>query len=134
MSTGMVSIIAAHQPRYLMPGDGADAMECECERWRGDTVEVHAVHVADELTRGGYGNVHHALMEAADVMPIETLGGADKASAWLRHRAHAVDPAGRALVQAIHDRKAHGNILEATEIFLWNDGEYVLIHGGKAER
>lgn len=108
MSAGMAGIIAAHQPRYLMPGDGEDSMECECGGWRGDVVEDHAAHVADELTKAGYGNVQEALITAADAMPIETLEGADKASVWLRQRAHANDPERRALVQAIHNRKAAG--------------------------
>ncbi|MFC7860711.1 hypothetical protein [Arthrobacter koreensis] len=117
----MANIVAAHQPRYLMPGNGNDSMQCECGKWRGDVVELHTAHVAEELTKAGYGNVPDALREAAGEMPIETLGGADKASTWLRNRAGLLDTAaanlaaalndeeGRALVQAIHDRKAASN-------------------------
>ena len=117
MSAGMADIIAEHQPRYLMPGSANDAMQCECEKWRGDVIELHTAHVAEELTKAGYGNIPDALRAAAAEMPIETLGGADKASTWLRKRAGLLDTAaanlaaalndeeGRALVQAIHVRK-----------------------------
>lgn len=71
----------------------------------GDSLS-YPQHVAEELTKAGFGNVQAALLSAADEMPIETLLGADKASVWLRERAYAADPQGRALVQAIHDRKA----------------------------
>ena len=66
----------------------------------------YRAHLAEELGKAGYGNVQAALLAAADEMPIETLQGADKASAWLRRRAHGQDPEGIALVKAIHDRKA----------------------------
>ena len=125
MSAGMADIIAAHVPTitsstFNSPESG-NGRTCRC----GMRVEVlHsemddndsdaqpyldrklAAHVAEELAKAGYGNLQEALVAAADAMPIETLEGADKASVWLRQRAHANDPEGRALVQAIHDRKA----------------------------
>lgn len=163
MSAGMAGIIAAHQPRYLMPGNGADSMECECGRWQGDVVEDHAAHLAAELATAGYGNVqetrtvevhHHDIerhaesfnegYEAAMVLPLMSEQEIEEhgPGAWLRQRidaavlvalltaadameadpqfrdplrlnsdrlrmyAHALDHEGRALVQAIHDRKA----------------------------
>ncbi len=55
-----------------------------------DRDDLHAAHVAEELTKAGYGNVQEALLAAADEMPIESLLGADKASVWLRQRAHSI--------------------------------------------
>lgn len=81
MTKGMADIIAAHQARYLWPGEGDEPMECECGHWRGDVVEVHAAHIAEELTRAGYGK-------------LDPLAAA------------LADPEGHALVKAIHDRKA----------------------------
>ena len=128
MSAGMADIIAAHgsstihSPTVVRESQ-RDSAWCACGHrvtvpWgelaegQFDTVPLlvrrHAAHVVDELTRAGYGNVQEALVAAADAMPIETLEGADKASVWLRQRAHANDPEGRALVQAIPNRKAGG--------------------------
>lgn len=113
----MADIIVAHQSVWECMGGYEDDrawLECSCrdsikndvDNWTGDTEAEHAAHVAEELTKAGYGNIPDALREAAGEMPIETLGGADKASTWLRQRAHSLDPEGHALVQAIHHRKA----------------------------
>ena len=130
MSAGMADVIAAHQPRYLMPGDGEDSMECECGAWRGDVVEDHAAHVAEELAKAGYGNVQEAKATALNLaadelarLPYVAPGAAGRGEylrtlavrrgdtdKWLRARANLAtalnDPEGHALVQAIHDRKA----------------------------
>lgn len=120
MSAGMAGIIAAHTPsRWRSFSNGNIVLRCCGQDFgnatkkpkQGDvekTYADHAAHVADELTKAGFGNVQAALLSATDEMPIETLLGADKASVWLRARAHSMDPAGRALAQAIHDRKADG--------------------------
>ena len=125
MSAGMADIIAAHQLHVSSAFEEAwspaeESAQCSCgndyDSWVQTTGDdeapdwdrEHAAHVAEELTKAGYGNVQEALVAAADEMPIETLEGADKASVWLRQRAHANDPEGRALVQAIHNRKAEG--------------------------
>lgn len=104
--SGMTDVIAAHDFLPL-------ALRCDCRNWKWQDhadgkAPTHAAHVAEELTKAGFGNVQEALLSAADEMPIETLLGADKASVWVRERAHSLDPKGRALVQAIHDRKAEG--------------------------
>lgn len=121
MSAGMADIIAAHSGYTVkMPRDPHAPFLLACNGCGDErpitkeigkvrtTPERHAAHVAEELAKAGYGNVQEALVAAADAMPIETLEGADKASVWLRQRAHANDPEGRALVQAIHNRKAQG--------------------------
>lgn len=104
MSAGMAGIIAAHDFLPL-------AMRCSCGNWKWQDhadgkAPTHAGHVAEELAKAGYGNVQETLLAAADEMPIETLLGADKASVWLRQRAHSLDQEGHALVQAIHQQKA----------------------------
>ncbi|WP_461169314.1 hypothetical protein [Arthrobacter sp. Z1-15] len=109
MSAGMAGVIAAH--RITTDFDcacGSDFYPEDEAREEGpESFELAwEAHVAEELTKAGYGNAQEALLAAADGMPIETLGGADKASVWLRQRAHSLDPEGRALVQAIHDWKA----------------------------
>lgn len=117
MTAGMADVITAHQAVWECMGGYEDDrawLECSCrdsikndiDNWTGDTETEHAAHVAEELAKAGYGNAQEVLLSAADEMPIETLGGADKASLWLRQRAHSLDSEGRALVQAIHDRKA----------------------------
>ena len=92
----------------------------------------HAAHVAEELAKAGYGNVQEAkakaLTEAADELarlPYAAPGAPGRAEyerglavrrgesdRWLRARATILtaeaDPEGRALVQAIHNRKAMG--------------------------
>jgi hypothetical protein len=122
MSAGMAGVIAAHV--LWMSGEtetvwqpAEESAQCSCghdyDSWvhtaggdeSPDWDKEHAAHVAEELAKAGYGDVPAALLAAADEMPIETLAGADKASVWLRHRAHSQDPEGHALVKAIHDRK-----------------------------
>ena len=113
MIAGMAGVIAAH--KGIAWEESTGRVFCECD------IQISVLsaslqtqyrklyeHAADELTKAGYGNVQEALLSAADEMPIETLQGADKASAWLRRRAHGQDPGGQALVKAIHDRKAEG--------------------------
>ena len=122
MSAGMAEVIAtvlAKHTNYVRNEDAGGVICDECG-WEvasklpatdstAARMSQHESHVAAmELSKAGYGNVQEALLAAADEMPIETLGGADKASVWLRQRAHSLDPEGRALVQAIHDRKAEG--------------------------
>lgn len=108
MSGGMVGVLNAHAIAGFSAGTHT---ACRCDGTWVPNAEYRA-HVAVELVKAGYGNVREAevagLLQAADEMPIETLLGADKASAWLRQRAHSLDPEGRALVQVIHDRKAEG--------------------------
>ena len=104
MSAGLAEVIAAHGIYGMSAGTHT---ACRCNRAWVPHSEYRA-HLTDELTKAGFGNVQGALLAAADEMPIETLGGADKASVWLRQRAHSLDPEGRTLVQAIHDRKAEG--------------------------
>ena len=111
MSAGMADIIAAHPGHEIRLDDQLWVQVCFGCPWRyrysdGSGIEAHAAHAAEELAKAGYGNVQEALVAAADAMPIGTLEGADKASVWLRQRAHTNDPEGRALVQAIHNRKA----------------------------
>lgn len=133
MSAGMAGIVATHQPRYLMPGDGMDSMQCECGKWRGDVVELHASHVAEELTKAGYGLVPDVTPEyGAQVMQLNGLSvephpqGPNPNPYWFSKSTHVRlvgpwkeiaalpdplaaamnDEKGRALVQAIHDRKA----------------------------
>ena len=113
MSAGMAETIAAHPGHEIRLDDQLWVQVCFGCPWRyrysdGSGLEAHAAHVAEELAKAGYGNAQEALLAAADAMPIETLEGADKASVWLRQRAHFLDPEGHALVQAIHDRKAEG--------------------------
>lgn len=90
----MAGIIAAHMANKVSRlGPGRVSVSCECGAMRtsGDLpTEVMTAHVAEELTKAGFGNVQEALLAAADEMPIETLLGADKASVWLRQRGHAV--------------------------------------------
>lgn len=117
----MAGTIAAHQSVWECMGsfeDDSTWLECSCrdsipnekDRWDGETEVDHAAHVAVELAKAGYGNAREAevagLLQAVDEMPIESLHGADKASVWLRQRAHSLDQEGHTLVQAIHDRKA----------------------------
>lgn len=102
MSAGMAGVIAAHSIAGMSAGTH---LACRCNKTWVPFPEYHA-HLAQELTKAGYGNVPATLLAAADEMPTETLAGADKASVWLRHRAHSLDPEGHALVKAIHDRKA----------------------------
>lgn len=122
MSAGMAKVIAAVLGATEERGN-------DIRRWPADEAEAYreaggffgghqaaralwmaklTARVAEELAKAGYGNAQEVLLAAADEMPIETLGGADKASVWLRQRAHSLDPEGRALVKAIHDRKAEG--------------------------
>lgn len=114
---GVIAAVLTNHTNYVRNEDVGGAICDECG-WEvtsklptaeSTTVRMnqHESHVvARELTKAGYGDVPAALLAAADEMPIETLGGADKASVWLRQRAHSLDPEGRALVQAIHERKA----------------------------
>lgn len=97
--SGMADVIAAHQSIWECMGfeDDRTWLECSCrsfsdDDWTGDLDAAHAAHVAVELTKAGFGNVQEALLSAADEMPIETLLGADKASVWVRERAHTLDP------------------------------------------
>ena len=133
MSTGMAGIIAAHQVRYLWPGEGDEPMTCECGHWRGDVVELHAAHVAEELTKAGYGILPDVAPEyGARVMQLNGLStepqpqGPNPNPSWFSKSTHVRlvgpwqelttlpdplaaatnDQEGRALVQAIHDRKA----------------------------
>lgn len=83
MSEGMAGVIAAHKEienlDYYTYG-------CRCG-WKAQPADEHPDHLAEELAKAGYGNAQEVLLAAADEMPIETLGGADKASVWLRNRA-----------------------------------------------
>lgn len=101
MSAGMAGIIAAHSdvgvdPQSWAPGAtirwscySCGALE-EAPSSETTKPEWHGQHLAEELTKAGYGNVQEALLAAADEMPIESLLGADKASVWLRERAQQV--------------------------------------------
>lgn len=121
MSAGMADTIAcalSKHRKYVRNEDygGVICDECGWEvasKWQFNKarttsrmIEHESLVLLEELTKAGYGDVQDALVAAADAMPIETLEGADKASVWLRQRAHANDPEGRALVQAIHNQKA----------------------------
>lgn len=105
MSAGMAGIIRVHGVYGFSAGTHT---ACSCNR-RWVLNSEYRAHVAEELAKAGYGLVQETLLAAADEMPIETLLGADKASVWLRQRAHSLDPAGHALVQAIHQRKTASN-------------------------
>lgn len=119
MSAGMAGIITAHWAQEVPSAEGRMfALRCQSEgcRWGGEFLYTdHAAHVAEELAEAGYGNVKDALLSAADEMEQErsTWCLDDSGRHWigrtlseLRQRAHSLDPEGRALVQAIHDRKA----------------------------
>ncbi|WP_066303308.1 hypothetical protein [Arthrobacter luteolus] len=121
--SGMTDVIAdalSKHSNYVRNEDEGGVICDECgwevaSKWqviRGRTAERMNEHeslaVLEELTKAGFGSIQAALLSAADEMPIESLLGADKASVWLRQRAHSLDPKGRELVQAIHDRKAEG--------------------------
>ena len=135
MSAGMADIIAAHPGHEIRLDDQLWVQVCFGCPWRyrysdGSGLEAHAAHVAEELAKAGYGNVQEAkaeaLTEAADELarlPYAAPGAPGRAEyerilavrrgesdKWLRARAAILtaeaDPEGRALVQAIHDRKA----------------------------
>ena len=139
MSAGMADIIGMHNgfDTHWEARDRTQVWYVVCNgcHWRHDVAgrdapaETYAAHLAEELTKAGYGNVQEAkaaaLREAAkDLAKIAYVvpgaagreeyesrlavrrGDTDK---WLNSRADMIDalndPEGHALVQAIHDRK-----------------------------
>ena len=107
---GMAEVIAAHGVYGMSAGTHT---ACRCNReWVPHS--EYRVHLTEELAKAGFGNVQEALLTAADEMEQErsTRCLDDSGRHWiartlndLRRRANANDPEGRALVQAIHDRK-----------------------------
>lgn len=87
MSAGMAGIIAAHALHSTGETKHARHWMCQCGQFKSvlgyeaEMPEPHAAHVAEELTNAGFGK-------------LDPLAAA------------MADPEGRALVQAIHDRKA----------------------------
>ena len=102
----MAEVIAAHTELEWESETGRSFCACGVELCATSTPirtqhrKLYA-HVAEELAKAGYGNVQAALLAAADEMPIENMRGRiSKATAWLRQRAHSLDPEGHALVRS----------------------------------
>lgn len=123
----MADIIAAHREHEVKLDHDSYLAVCTGCNWRrrhgGESRhESHAAHVAEELAKAGYGNVQEALLAAAKALfahavsngagntAPEIIRVCEPAAAAAIAAADQVDPyrdpEGRALVQAIHQRKA----------------------------
>lgn len=145
MSAGMADVIAAHPGhRYGIYTTGGWWIGCDGCDWHEaigpspietDSVRRHHAHVAEELTKAGYGLLPDVAPEyGARTMLVNGMSeapephGQNPNPSWFTMSTHVRlvgpwqelqslpdplaaalnDPEGHALVQAIHDRKAEG--------------------------
>lgn len=96
MSAGMVGVIEAHSIAGMSAGTH---LACRCNKTWVPFPEYHA-HLAQELTKAGYGNVMHAQVTALRAAANDAYGRTDlgrggpsgaSVATFLKTRAHLLE-------------------------------------------